>query len=99
MPSLKPAESTHLRRIVLMAVLCIVPFALILGRYYYLQIIKYDFYAAKAAFHARPRNATKVTQMRGGIYSSMGTPLATSEYRDSVYICPTAFKDDNKKRR
>ncbi|HBF34247.1 TPA: hypothetical protein DDW35_06755, partial [Candidatus Sumerlaeota bacterium] len=95
MPSLKPAESTHLRRIVLMAVLFAIPFALILARYYYLQIVAHEFYAQKSQF-LHSRKATKITQLRGTIYSSMGTPLASSRYRESVYLAPSFFKGDDR---
>jgi len=65
--------------------------ALIAGRFYQLQVVRYDHYAGKAA--RQQQRVVLLDPPRGTIYDARGRELAVSVQVDSAYAVPPQIQD------
>ena len=91
--SAKQATKTlRQRTLVLAVVLGIVTFAVLLGRLYYLQIIRHDELQEKAV--AQQTRASTITASRGTIYDANGEILAISASAETIFISPHEINEN-----
>ncbi|MBN1866426.1 PASTA domain-containing protein [Candidatus Sumerlaeota bacterium] len=88
----KPMERRYLHRILLVALAFSLLFGLIVGRLYFLQRLRHDYYVAKAA--AQQIRTVSITPRRGAVFSGEGHFLANSEFLETAYIVPNLVKTD-----
>ena len=83
------------RTLVLMAVCGIVAFGILVGRLYYLQIVRHEDYQEQAA--SQQSKYVQEYAQRGGIYDRNGNALAISSSAENVFISPyelVEYKED-----
>ena len=86
------------RTLVLMAVCGIVAFGILVGRLYYLQIVRHEDYQEQAA--SQQSKYVQEYAQRGGIYYRNGNALAISSSAENVFISPyelVEYKEDASK--
>lgn len=89
----KKAETGLLRRIlVVLSMFGVMAFVVIAARLYFMQVVRYDYYADKAK-NQQTRSKT-ITPMRGGIYDTNMKPLAISASTEMVVIESVKVKDE-----
>ncbi|MFP4379120.1 MAG: penicillin-binding transpeptidase domain-containing protein [Candidatus Sumerlaeia bacterium] len=81
-----------LHRIMIAAFGVTLVFSAIVGKLIYLQYYKHDYYVERAQRHHT--RTEKITPMRGSIYTSRGTPLATSSFPQTAYLAPYHIPSD-----
>jgi len=79
------------RTLLLIAVCGILSFIVLIGRLYYLQVIKYDYYAEQAA--GQQVRSTAQAVVRGTITDRNGNVLAVSERTKNVILNPFRQKE------
>lgn len=89
----KRADSTMLKRVrfvaIVFAILC---FAAVVGRLFYMQVVKYDFYQSKAENLQTREKILYPT--RGTIYDTNMKPLAISANTEMLILMGNKLKDD-----
>ena len=80
-------------RIILYFLIFFIFSGIILGRLFYLQIIKHDFFENK--LERQLKRSINISPHRGNIYTRDKKPLALSEYAYSLYAIPIKIKDKN----
>lgn len=80
-------------RIILYFLIFFIFSGIILGRLFYLQIIKHDFFENK--LERQLKRTIYISPHRGNIYTRDKKPLALSEYAYSLYAIPIKIKDKN----
>ena len=83
----KVASATLKRRTLYLAgLLGILGFSILLGRLYFLQIVKHDELQEKAV--AQQTRASSINASRGTIFDANGEPLAISATAETIFISP-----------
>ncbi|NQU45208.1 hypothetical protein HQ520_18145, partial [bacterium] len=82
----------YLHRILLVALCQSLFFGLILGRMYYLQHVRHDYYEQRS--RSNHTKTVKITPQRGTIFGARDTPLASSSFRETAYLAPGYIEDD-----
>lgn len=92
----KTTEKTTGNRVLAIAFLFVVWMLVIIGRLYWLQVAKHDYYMAKARENQQLRLETMAS--RGAIVDRNGKDLALSVLFDSVFVDQRLLKDDESRR-
>ena len=88
------ATIKHKKRVTILLIFSIVGFLLVIGRLFYVQIIKGDYYQ-ELAYKQQTKDRT-VEASRGTIYDSKGNILAISVSSNTLTVAPTNLEDDQK---
>ncbi|MBR5228108.1 MAG: PASTA domain-containing protein [Clostridia bacterium] len=88
------ASIKHKKRLTLLLVCAMLGFVVVIGRLFYVQIIKGDYYE-ELAYKQQTKDRT-VEASRGTIYDSAGNILAISVSSNTLTIAPTNIPDENK---
>lgn len=83
-------KKTYRLRLLILGALSLLLFAAILIRLYYLQVVHYQTYAARA--RAQQNKRIQLTPRRGDILDRNGRLLATSYQRDTIVLDTRKFK-------
>ena len=79
-------------RTVLVSALVVAAFAAVIGKLFYMQVVRYDFYKEKAV--ANQTRDVLVTPARGTIYDTKMKILAVSTSAEMVTVNPKKVDDD-----
>lgn len=90
------ASVKHKKRVTILLMAAIFGFIVVIGRLFYVQIIKGDYYQ-ELAYKQQTKDRT-VEASRGTIYDSKGNILAISVSSNTLSVAPTNLKDEDKKR-
>lgn len=88
------ASVKHKKRVFILLAIAILGFLLVIGRLFYVQIIKGDYYQELA--YKQQTKAREVEASRGTIYDSKGNTLAISVSSNTLTIAPTNLVDEDK---
>ncbi len=88
------ASVKHKKRVFILLAIAILGFLLVIGRLFYVQIIKGDYYQELA--YKQQTKAREVEASRGTIYDSKGNTLAISVSSNTLTIAPTNLADEDK---
>ena len=89
------ASVKHKKRVTILLIVALLGFIAVIGRLFYVQIIKGDYYQELA--YRQQTKDRKVEASRGTIYDSKGNTLAISVSSNTLTIAPTNIADDKKK--
>ena len=88
------ASIKHKKRLTILLVAAMLGFVVVIGRLFYVQIIKGDYYE-ELAYKQQTKDRT-VEASRGTIYDSAGNILAISVSSNTLTIAPTNIPDEDK---
>ncbi len=91
--SIRSAEAPqeYARRFVVFSVLLVVPFALLIGRLYFLQVVRGEHYASRS--EANFVQFREIPAIRGMIFDRHGEVLASNRPAYNVYLTPAFCTD------
>ena len=84
------------KRVTVMLIIALVGFLLVIGRLFYVQIIKGNYYKEKAYMQQTKDRTVKAS--RGTIYDSKGNKLALSVSANTLSVAPTNIKKEDKEK-
>lgn len=84
------------KRVSVMLIIALVGFLLVIGRLFYVQIIKGNYYKEKAYMQQTKDRTVKAS--RGTIYDSKGNKLALSVSANTLSVAPTNIKKEDKEK-
>lgn len=84
------------KRVTIMLIIALVGFLAIIGRLFYVQIIKGNYYKEKAYMQQTKDRTVKAS--RGTIYDSKGNKLALSVSANTLSVAPTNIKKEDKEK-
>lgn len=88
------ASVKHKKRVLILLFFATIAFLVVIGRLFYVQIIKGDYYQELA--YKQQTKAREVEASRGTIYDSKGNTLAISVSSNTLTIAPTNLVDEDK---
>jgi len=88
------ATVKHKKRVTILLIMAIVGFFVVIGRLFYVQIIKGDYYQELA--YKQQTKDRAVEASRGTIYDSEGNILAISVSSNTLTVAPTNLEDEQK---
>ena len=90
------ATVKHKKRVTILLIIAILGFFVVIGRLFYVQIIKGDYYK-ELAYKQQTKDRT-VEASRGTIYDSKGNILAISVSSNTLTVAPKNLADEQKQK-